>query len=113
VAAHGVTVPTIVFHGDQDTTVNKVNADQVIAQATPSGTLKTIVLDGDAGGLAYTRTIREDARGRPVLEQWIIHGGGHAWSGGSEAGSFADPRGPDASREMLRFFLRQPSVVVS
>ncbi|MER2268197.1 extracellular catalytic domain type 1 short-chain-length polyhydroxyalkanoate depolymerase [Methylobacterium oxalidis] len=102
----GSAVPTIVFHGDSDRTVNPVNGDQVIAQAKPKVPLNTKVTSGKApGGMAYTRTVQADDTGRDVLEQWLLHGAGHAWSGGSAAGSYTDSRGPDASREMMRFFL--------
>ena len=102
-------VPTIVFHADKDHTVNPRNGDQVIAQSAAAGDLRTEVQRGQVpGGHAYTRTLHTDAGGQPVLEQWLVHGGGHAWSGGSAAGSYTDPRGPDASREMLRFFLEHP-----
>jgi poly(hydroxyalkanoate) depolymerase family esterase len=104
-------IPTIVFHADRDATVHPRNGDQVIAQAsaaTPTG-LRTEVERGQVpGGHGYSRTIHRNGEGRIVLEQWLVHGGGHAWSGGSPAGSYTDPRGPDASREMLRFFLEQP-----
>jgi poly(hydroxyalkanoate) depolymerase family esterase len=99
-------VPTIVFHGDGDKTVNSVNGDQIIAQSKAATNLATTISHGIApGGMSYTRTIQTDDTGRSMLEQWVLHGAGHAWSGGSTAGSYTDPRGPDASREMIRFFL--------
>ena len=99
-------LPTIVFHGDRDTTVSPVNGDQVIAQAKAAAELQLTISHGQsAGGVKYTRTVQVDGSGCPVLEHWVLHGSGHAWSGGSPAGSYTDPRGPDASREMLRFFL--------
>ena len=106
-------VPTIVFHADRDTTVHPSNGDQVLAQAAgaaSNGGLRATVERGQVpGGRAYSRTLHADAANGPaVLEQWVVHGGGHAWSGGSPAGSYTDPRGPDASREMLRFFLDHP-----
>jgi poly(hydroxyalkanoate) depolymerase family esterase len=98
-------VPTIVFHGDGDNTVHPVNADHVIAQAKAERRLVLAVSRGKApGGMDYTRTVQTDEGENPVLEQWVLHGAGHAWSGGSSAGTYTDPRGPDASREMLRFF---------
>jgi poly(hydroxyalkanoate) depolymerase family esterase len=101
----GRTVPTIVFHGDADRTVNPVNSDHVIAQARQEAALTKTVTHGETpGGMAYTRTVQLDAAGGEVLEQWVLHGAGHAWSGGSASGSYTDVRGPDASREMIRFF---------
>ena len=106
-AVTGPRVPTIVFHGDSDTTVHPVNGDQVIVQATPATSLNTTVVRGRAtGGVGYVRTIHADDAGRSMLEHWVLQGAGHAWSGGSPAGSYTDPRGPDASREMVRFFLQ-------
>jgi poly(hydroxyalkanoate) depolymerase family esterase len=99
-------VPTIVFHGDRDGTVNSVNGEQIISQSKAEASLETKVNQGIApGGIRFTRTIQTNESGRTLLEQWILHGAGHAWSGGSSAGSYTEPRGPDASREIVRFFL--------
>jgi poly(hydroxyalkanoate) depolymerase family esterase len=100
------TIPTIVFHGDRDTTVHPINGDQVLEQSIRTTSMQKRVQRGRVpGGHAYTRTIHTDASGCGIFEHWSIHGAGHAWSGGNPAGSYTDPRGPDATREMLRFFL--------
>ena len=102
----GSPVPTIVFHGDRDTTVHPNNGDRILEQSAKATSPTAKVLRGRVPhGHAYTRTILTDAGGRAISEHWNIHGTGHAWSGGSPAGSYTDPRGPDATREMLRFFL--------
>jgi poly(hydroxyalkanoate) depolymerase family esterase len=106
IADGGPPVPTIVFHGDRDTTVHPNNGDRIVEQSAKAAGLKAKVIGGRVPqGHTYTRTILTDAGGRAVSEHWNIHGAGHAWSGGSPAGSYTDPRGPDATREMLRFFL--------
>ncbi len=107
-------VPTIVFHGDRDKTVHPGNGDRVIAQCAPPRSTRPAQAVRDPRvkvergqvpkGHAYTRITYHDADGKPIMEQWLIHGAGHAWSGGSSRGSYTDPKGPDASREMLRFF---------
>ncbi len=105
-ARAGAVAPTIAFHGDADRTVNPINGEHVIAQAKRDAEFSETVSYGESkGGVGYTRTVHRDAEGRGVLEHWVLHGGGHAWSGGGRRGSFTDPRGPDASREMIRFFL--------
>ena len=102
----GPIVPTIVFHGDSDTTVHPNNGDRIFRQSATATSDTTNVLRGRVPkGHCYTRTILTDAGGRVISEHWNIHGAGHAWSGGSPAGSYTDPRGPDATRLMLRFFL--------
>lgn len=107
-------VPAIVFHGDQDTTVHPHNGERVVAHCASPGPGRTheprvATLRGKVpGGHEYTRVFYQDDQGRPAAEQWVIHGGGHAWAGGSPSGSYTDPRGPDATREMLRFFNEHP-----
>ena len=100
--------PTIVFHGDRDKTVHPRNGEHVasrsLEQNGASSADASIERGQVPGGHAYTRTIHRDSSGRVVLEYWLVHGGGHAWFGGSPRGSYTDPKGPDAAREMIRFF---------
>jgi poly(hydroxyalkanoate) depolymerase family esterase len=102
-------IPLIVFHGDQDLMVNARNGEQLVSQwlggPAPDRTQDTSTAQAAEGnGRAFTRTRYRDGAGRPMAENWLVHDAGHAWSGGGSAGSFADAAGPDASREMLRFF---------
>jgi poly(hydroxyalkanoate) depolymerase family esterase len=100
-------VPAIVFHGDQDRTVHDGNADAVVAQVVGEAPASRRTADRgrSAGGRDWTRERWTDPDGRALCERWTLHGGAHAWSGGDAAGSYTDPSGPDASAEMLRFFL--------
>jgi poly(hydroxyalkanoate) depolymerase family esterase len=99
--------PTIVFHGDHDTTVHPSNADGFAHRLRQSnGHLVQETLAGRSDrGRHFTRTTYRGCTGDVLLETWMVHGVGHAWSGGKAIGSHTDLDGPDASREMARFFL--------
>ncbi len=103
-------VPTIVFHGDRDTTVNPRNGEHLISHGlknTPDA--QAAKTQGQvSGGHSYTHAVYEDSDGHAVAEHWTVHGLGHAWSGGGSRGSYTDPKGPDASAEMMRFFDQHP-----
>ena len=109
-------VPIIVFHGDRDHTVKQTNGVEIIQQAsdahaaeTGESALRASTQRGTTpGGRGYSRTVHHDASGQPRMESWTLHGAGHAWSGGNASGSYTDGTGPDASAEMVRFFLAQP-----
>lgn len=98
-------VPVITFHGSADGTVSPLNARHVLADAVAGLGAPITERGRSPGGAAYTREVWRDRQDALRAEAWTIEGAGHAWSGGSGAGSYTDPRGPDASRAMMRFFL--------
>ena len=96
----------IVIHGDSDRTVHPANATNILETLTRGrGEVRSTVLQDTTGGRMSVRTVWTDAAGKTCAEHWQIAEAGHAWSGGSPDGSYTDPQGPDASRQMLRFFL--------
>jgi poly(hydroxyalkanoate) depolymerase family esterase len=109
-------VPVIVFHGDRDHTVRQTNGAQIVQQARDAHAAQAggAALDVStqvgvaSGGRRYSCTVHANAAGRPCVESWTLHGAGHAWSGGHATGSFTDRAGPNASAEMVRFFLALP-----
>ncbi|USZ68069.1 PHB depolymerase family esterase [Halorussus salilacus] len=116
---YGITrpVPTIVFHGTDDTTVYPVNGHQAAEQATQTNDL---ALDGDDDGNVdydadevaerssedydYTTYEYHDEDGDSLVEKWLVEGMDHAWSGGASGGEYTAPGGPDASRIVWDFF---------
>jgi poly(hydroxyalkanoate) depolymerase family esterase len=100
-AAVGKPVPVIVFHGDRDAIVHPSNGQEVFKQFTHGASLREV----EERGEGHTKVAALDRAGKVAAEHWTLHGAGHAWSGGSSAGSYAEPGGPNASAEMLRFFL--------
>lgn len=95
-------MPTIVFHGTADRTVAARNGDAIVQDALAGAALQA---QPHVAG-AYTLTRYVDADGRVQVEHWLVNGAGHAWSGGDPSGSHVDPSGPDASAQMLDFFLQ-------
>jgi len=111
-------VPLIVFHGDRDSTVAPVNAERIIAsrvgvtrtgRGVGAAPKESTTHGADGAAHPYSRSVYRDADGSVAAELWIVHGGAHAWSGGSPVGSFTDPHGLHACAEMVRFFFQHPS----
>ena len=115
-------LPTLVVHGEDDTVVNVVNAQQTLSQWAQTNDYAYDGLDNDditdepadvlreqaPEGYHYVRDVYENPEGDVIMEKWIVEELGHAWSGGDAEGSYADPKGPDASEEVLRFFNQHP-----
>ncbi|MEZ2354952.1 PHB depolymerase family esterase [Caballeronia sp. RCC_10] len=104
------TVPLIVFHGDADATVHPLNSDQIVKMnhlsslnAADTMACATTCGERETNGRAYTRDVWRDQDGSLLTERWLVHGLGHAWSGGHPEGTYTDPRGPGASAAIVRF----------
>lgn len=103
-------LPLIVFHGDMDSTVHPRNGQGVIEQSIGIASLRrpaprAHAETGETTGRSFTREIHRGHGGEVLAERWTVHGSGHAWSGGRRQGSYTDASGPDASGEMMRFFM--------
>jgi poly(3-hydroxybutyrate) depolymerase len=116
-------MPVIVFHGSADTRVNAVNANQVIAQWSTTNACLSAT-NGETGfalseqaiaaeatdGHAYQRHIYVDQSGSLLMEKWMVQGLGHAWPGSPNVHRYGDPKGPNASSEIWRFFVESASI---
>jgi poly(hydroxyalkanoate) depolymerase family esterase len=112
IRGHGFEPRLIVFHGSGDQTVAPQNAsvlwDEAVRSKGPGDVLELTV---SAGGRTVDRRIFTEAGNVTSIEEWLIHASGHAWSGGNPKGSYTDADGPNASAEIVRFFLEQRSTL--
>ena len=104
-------LPLIAFQGDADETVHPQNVEVLLSDVMDAVSKPDHIISETGqvkGGHAYTRTVYRDGRRGVLAERWVVHGGGHAWFGGDPGGTYTDDLGPDATREMIRFFLAHP-----
>lgn len=109
-------VPLMVWHGDGDNIVNRIDGEQVTRQFVR---LNDWADDGRAngslpaapatrrgrvpGGYAYSVASYGQPE-KPLVEYYRVETLGHAWSGGRDDLPFSDGKGPDASLAMWNFF---------
>ena len=112
--------PTIVFHGAQDQTVDDANARAIVSDCLeraleagehitsesrqPVAGMHAVTVTTHRGSAHRGSTDRSNTQ-RVICEYWHLHSAGHRWSGGNPAGTHTDASGPNASAEMVRFFL--------
>jgi poly(hydroxyalkanoate) depolymerase family esterase len=116
-------VPAIIFQGDADKTVPEINAEQLVQQwqatddwaddGARNASIPAAPMDSKngtaAGGRAYSVKRYSDGHDNELIQFWVVHGMPHAWSGGCGCAAYADPAGPDESKEMYDFFMSHPA----
>jgi poly(hydroxyalkanoate) depolymerase family esterase len=115
-------IPVIIVQGAADPVVKPVNAEHTrdmwlamndlslgadARKAAPAGPMSEQRYE--SGGLRVIESCYRSRAGKTGCDviTLFIDGLGHAWSGGSRAGTFTDERGPDATEAILRFLLEQ------
>jgi poly(hydroxyalkanoate) depolymerase family esterase len=120
---HARPVPFAVFQGDQDYIVPPSNAQQLVRagqvaadwadDGSDNGSVPTAPTKSTSGqspgGQSYTTSYYSDGHGRELAQLWLVHGMGHAWSGGNAAEQYADPAGPGETAAMYDFFTNHPA----
>ncbi len=109
----GVRLPALlVIHGSADSVVAPRNGlDAALlwaacegAKARPPRTVQR--------GKRYPATVTDyKTAGRLVATHCLVNGLGHAWSGGTKGRAYSDPGGPDASKMIWTFALKQFSIL--
>ena len=107
-------MPVMVIHGDRDTVVRRVNAEQLqqqfllinAAQLTGTEPVRRVYagrLTGRSPRPAH-HTDTWYAKRKPYVVHCKVAGLGHAWSGGDESVDFTERAGPNASLMLWEFF---------
>jgi poly(hydroxyalkanoate) depolymerase family esterase len=111
-AGHATSAPSstfprqILFHGGDDRVVVPANAMALMEAARrshPSAQALERCFTSGSREVKHKELVSQD--GTVQAEAWLVEGAGHYWSGGDPQGSYAKREGPNASREMMRFFL--------
>ena len=98
----------LVIHGSADGVVAPANGQAAVQAWADAAGARALAPRVVQRGKRYPMTLTDyRARGRTVATLALVQGLGHAWSGGAASQAFADVRGPDASRLLWAFALRQ------
>jgi poly(hydroxyalkanoate) depolymerase family esterase len=106
-------MPAILFHGDEDRVVRRVNLEQLAAQfrvlnRIDPDAVRLSEKPGRAGrNPSHSYRLQDYYRARKLMLRLCeVHGLDHAWSGGDAHVKYHSGIGPDASAMMWDFFSR-------